>query len=96
MLRAGAVAGVARGAVDGDWLGVTAVEVDPRVRRTGVATSLLGALRDWAMREHGASRSYVQVETTNDPAIRLYAGLGYWHHHVYRYRIDPRSNGAPS
>jgi GNAT superfamily N-acetyltransferase len=93
---AGAVAGVARGAVDGDWLGVTAVEVDPPVRRTGVATSLLGALRDWAMREHGASRSYVQVETTNDAAIRLYAGLGYWHHHVYRYRIDPRSNGTPS
>lgn len=91
--RGGAVAGVARGAVDGDWLGVTAVEVDPRVRRTGVATSLLGALRDWAMREHGASRSYVQVETTNDAAIRLYAGLGYWHHHVYRYRIDPRANG---
>jgi GNAT superfamily N-acetyltransferase len=91
--RAGAVAGVARGVVDGDWLGVTAVEVDPRVRRTGVATSLLGALRDWAMREHGASRSYVQVETTNDAAIRLYARLGYWHHHVYRYRIDPRANG---
>jgi len=91
--RGGAVAGVARGAVDGDWLGVTAVEVDPRVRRTGVATSLLGALRDWAVREHGASRSYVQVETTNDAAIRLYAGLGYWHHHVYRYRIDPRANG---
>ena len=94
--RAGAVAGVARGAVDGDWLGVTAVEVEPGVRRTGVATSLLGALRDWAMREHGASRSYVQVETTNDAAIPLYAGLGYWHHHVYRYRTDPRSNGTPS
>ena len=41
--------------------GVTAIEVDPRGRRTGVATSLLGALRDLRLsREHGASRSYVQ------------------------------------
>jgi ribosomal protein S18 acetylase RimI-like enzyme len=45
------------------------------------------------MHEHGASRSYVQVETTNDAALRLYAGLGFWLHHVYRYRIDPRANG---
>ena len=87
--RGGEVVGVARAAVDDEWLGVTAVEVDPRARRTGVATSLVGAVRDWAMREHGASRSYLQVEIPNDAAIRLYAGLGYWHHHVYRYRVEP-------
>jgi GNAT superfamily N-acetyltransferase len=88
--RAGEVLGVARGVVDSDWLGLTAVEVDSRARRTGVATSLVGALREWAVRVHGASRSYLQVERPNDAAIRLYAGLGYWHHHVYRYRIEPR------
>ena len=87
--REGEVVGVARGAVDGDWLGVTAIEVDPRVRRTRVATSMVGALRNWAVREHGALRSYLQVETPNDAALRLYAGLGYWHHHMYRYRVEP-------
>jgi GNAT superfamily N-acetyltransferase len=92
--RGGEILGVARGAVDSDWLGLTAVEVDPRARRTRVATSLVGALREWAMREHGASRSYLQVETPNDAAIRLYAGLGYWHHHVYRYRLEPRAGSA--
>jgi hypothetical protein len=46
------------------------------------------------MREHGASRSYLQVETPNDAAIRLYAGLGYWHHHMYRYRLEPRASNA--
>jgi GNAT superfamily N-acetyltransferase len=92
--RGGEILGVARGAVDSDWLGLTAVEVDPRARRTRVATSLVGGLREWAMREHGASRSYLQVETPNDAAIRLYAGLGYWHHHAYRYRLEPHaSNG---
>ena len=89
--RGGEVLGVARGVVDSGWLGLTTVEVDPRARRTRVATSLVGALREWAMREHGASRSYLQVETPNVAAIRLYAGLGYWHHHVYRYRIEPGS-----
>lgn len=90
-LRRGAeVLGVARGAVDSDWLGLTAVEVDPRARRTRVATSLVGALREWAMREYGASRSYLQVEMPNDAATRLYARLGFWHHHVYRYRVEPR------
>ena len=48
------------------------------------------------MRAHGATRSYLQVETTNDAAIGLYVGLGYWHHHVYRYRIDhPRQHRTP-
>ena len=92
--RGGEILGVARGAVDSDWLGLTAVEVDPRARRTRVATSLVGGLREWAMREHGASRSYLQVETPNDAAIRLYAGLGYWHHHAYRYRLEPRASNA--
>jgi GNAT superfamily N-acetyltransferase len=92
--RGDEILGVARGAVDSDWLGLTAVEVDPRARRTGVATSLVGALREWAMREHGASRSYLQVEMPNDAAIRLYAGLGYWHHHAYRYRLEPRASSA--
>ena len=95
--RDGTVVGVARGAVDDGWLGLTAVEVDPGAKRTGVATALMGALRDWAVREHGATRGYLQVETTNDAAIRLYVGLGYWPHHVYRYRIDPHgSTGHPT
>jgi N-acetylglutamate synthase len=92
--RGDAVLGVARGAVDTGWLGITAVEVDPQIRRSGVATSLVGALRDWAVREYDATRGYVQVETTNDAAIALYVSLGYWTHHGYRYRIDPATAQA--
>lgn len=94
--RGGVLAGIARGAVDDGWLGVTAVEVDPRFRRAGVATGLMSALAHWAARAHGASHTYVQVETTNDAAIALYTRLGFHRHHVYRYRIDPDRSTTPT
>ena len=49
----------------------------------------MGALWRLGYREHGAARSYLQVETDERRGDRLYAGLGYWTHHDYRYRIDP-------
>jgi N-acetylglutamate synthase len=94
--RHGALVGIARGAVDDGWLGVTAVEVDPRFRRTGVATELMAALTHWAASAHGATRGYLQVATTNGGAIALYARLGFHRHHVYRYRIDPNPPATPT
>jgi GNAT superfamily N-acetyltransferase len=85
----GATIGVARGVVDDGWLGVSAVAVDPRHRRQGLAGVLLAALCAWARSDHGAQRSYLQVEATNATAITLYEHLGYWHHHTYHYCYQP-------
>jgi ribosomal protein S18 acetylase RimI-like enzyme len=84
----GTIVAVGRGVVDDGWLGVGAVEVLPAHRRQGHARRIMRALRDWGA-AHGAERSYLQVSSENAPAVHLYAGLGYWLHHDYRYRTDP-------
>lgn len=91
----GAVLAIARGSVDVDsspgglgWLGVTAVEVDPGVRRQGLAGLVLRGLAAWAV-ERGATGCYLQVAAENEPALRLYAGAGFVRHHDYQYRLPP-------
>lgn len=86
--RDGSVVGIARGAVDEDWLGVTAVEVAPHHRRSGVAGALMRALLDWG-RSQGASRCYLQVDEPNSEALAFYQQLGFIEHHRYHYRLAP-------
>lgn len=81
-------AAIGRATVDEGWLGVTAVEVDPSVRRTGLAGAIMTALWQWG-RDRGAAHSYLQVQDDNEAAIELYTRQGYWVHHGFRYRIDP-------
>jgi GNAT superfamily N-acetyltransferase len=89
-VREGAdVLAIGRGVIDQDWLGIAAVEVDPAHRRRGLGSVVMAALWQWG-REQGARRSYLQVEADNEPALALYERLGYWHHHAYRYRLNPR------
>jgi ribosomal protein S18 acetylase RimI-like enzyme len=90
--RDGVPLAIGRGAVDDGWLGITAVEVAPEQRRQGLATAIVHALWRWGADVHGAKRSYLEVEAHNDPAITLYRALGYWEHHVYRYRTEPSSD----
>jgi ribosomal protein S18 acetylase RimI-like enzyme len=77
---------IGRGAVDDGWLGITAVEVAPDHRRRGLARRVLAGLVVAGQERHDARRVYLQVESTNQPAISLYLGAGFWHHHDYRYR----------
>lgn len=86
--RDGAVVGIARGAVDENWLGVTAVEVAPRHRRSGVAGALMRALTGWA-RGLGATNCYLQVDADNTDALAFYQRLGFIVHHRYHYRLAP-------
>lgn len=87
--RDGVPVAIGRGAVDADWLGITAVEVAPEQRRQGLATAIVQALWRWGAEIHGAKRSYLEVEVDNAPAIALYQALGYWEHHGYCYRSEP-------
>jgi GNAT superfamily N-acetyltransferase len=47
---------------------------DPEVRGRGVASALIGAVRDWA-REHGCGSVYWQTHESNAVARRLYDEL---------------------
>jgi len=92
--RDGSVLAIGRGAVDDGWLGVTAVEVEPGWRRQGLATAVMSALCRWAVEQHGATRSYLQVTADNHAAVALYERLRYWRHHTYRYRTEPTAPRA--
>jgi N-acetylglutamate synthase len=79
---------VARGVVVDDWLVVTAVTVDERHRRQGLATAVMAALGTWA-RARGAHLCVLQVAGGNAPALSLYDRLGFTEHHRYHYRLAP-------
>ncbi|HJQ04532.1 MAG TPA: GNAT family N-acetyltransferase [Nocardioides sp.] len=70
--------------IDGDWLGVHSLTVDPGHRRRGHATALMAELLEWGA-ERGALTAWLHVETSNTAARALYDGLGFDVHHVCRY-----------
>ena len=77
--------GIGRVSVEGDWAGITSVDVAPTARRQGIAGAVMRSLVSWAG-ERGALATYLQVRAANDAALRLYAALGYVTHHPYGYR----------
>jgi ribosomal protein S18 acetylase RimI-like enzyme len=76
---------IARAAVDDRWAGLFAVEVAPDHRRLGLGSLVSAAALRWAG-QRGARRTYLQVSSDNDGAVRLYERLGYAVHHDYLYR----------
>jgi N-acetylglutamate synthase len=84
----GETAAVGRVSVGAGWAGITAVEVDPRYRRRGLATLMTRALAGEAARQ-GARRVFLQVEEGNLAARALYARCGFTEVHRYHYRVGP-------
>ena len=77
-------------AIDDDWIGVHAIEVDPDHRRQGLATAVLAELLEWGA-EQGATTVWLHVETDNAPALAWYDDLGLAPHHTCRYLTLPGS-----
>jgi GNAT superfamily N-acetyltransferase len=84
--------GIGRVSVEGEWAGVTSVDVPDRARRQGAGSAVMRALLEWAGRR-GAVASYLQVRAGNAAALRLYAALGYVTHHAYTYRAPTTGEG---
>ncbi|GAB3180547.1 GNAT family N-acetyltransferase [Streptomyces incanus] len=89
-----APAAIGRCVVDGRWAGFAAVEVDPALRRRGLATAVMAALARRALDE-GASAAWLQVEEDNAAARALYDRMGFAAHHAYHHYRAPRSS-APA
>ncbi|SDC65181.1 Acetyltransferase (GNAT) family protein [Streptomyces prasinopilosus] len=94
-----APAAIGRCVVDGRWAGFAAVEVDPALRRRGLASAVMAALARRALDE-GASAAWLQVEADNAAAHALYGRMGFAAHHAYHHYRAPRSSaptgdGAP-
>lgn len=73
-----------RAALDGDWLGLHDLEVDPSRRRQGLGTRVLAELLDWGA-SRGATTAWLHVETDNDAGLATYERLGFVTHHTNRY-----------
>lgn len=89
----GSPAAIGRCVVDGRWASFAAVEVDPALRRRGLATTVLAALARRALDE-GASAAWLQVEQDNTGARGLYTGLGFAAHHAYHHYREPAAPGS--
>jgi GNAT superfamily N-acetyltransferase len=69
--------GMATGLVDaGGRLDLVGMFVDPAARRQRLGAALVEAVAAWA-RGRGAVQIHLWVTTTNEPALRLYRGLGF-------------------
>lgn len=89
----GAVAGIVRVALNDGWAGLFGLHVDPTHRGRGLGRWLtIEALRAAAA---GASLTYLQVEPGNEPAQRLYRGLGMTAHHDYVYLAHRQDSARP-
>jgi N-acetylglutamate synthase len=88
----GAPAAIGRCVVDGRWAGFAAVEVDPALRRRGLASTVMAALAQRALDE-GASAAWLQVESDNAGARALYDRLGFAPHHAYHHYREPDVSG---
>ena len=76
---------IARGAICGRWLGITAVDVAGPYRRQGLGRSVINALAAYAA-AHGCRYVFLQVAHDNVGARALYERLGFVAHHDYVYR----------
>jgi GNAT superfamily N-acetyltransferase len=68
------------------WVGLSAIETAPSARRRGLAKLVMDALLEWAD-ERGATNAFLEVLQTNEPAVGLYAALGFTTHHEYHCRV---------
>lgn len=77
-----------RAAVEGDWLGLHGVLVDPARRRGGLGRSVVASLLEWGA-ERGATTAWLHVESDNESAVALWESLGFQTHHDHQYVAPP-------
>lgn len=79
--------------VDGDAAGFFQIVVAPARRRVGLGSALMDVLTRRAIAA-GARWGWLQVQTSNTPALALYRGRGYREVYRYQYLVeDPSAVG---
>jgi ribosomal protein S18 acetylase RimI-like enzyme len=87
------VVAVGRAVADTGWAGVFGMATLPRARGKGAARGVLAALAHWAG-ACGSEHMYLQVESGNVPALRLYERAGFTEICGYHYRTATRAVSA--
>ena len=84
----GSILGCGLGVLQGGYLGIFDIVIDPDHRGQGHGTGLMKALLAWGHAQ-GAQTAYLQVMCNNEPALQLYEKLGFRERYQYWYRIKP-------
>jgi N-acetylglutamate synthase len=82
---AGRIVGAGLAVMDASVVGVFDVVVIPEARRRGYGRALVEHLLTQG-RAHGARHAYLQVETGNEAARKLYGAMGFAERYRYWYR----------
>jgi len=77
-----------RAVVVDDWVCIQAMYTEPAARGQGLASTVLGALHEWAV-ERGARNAFLNVLATNVVAKSIYGRHGYEHVYDYTYYRVP-------
>ena len=72
------------GVVEGTFLGFFSIYTERIERRRGYGGAMMTALTRWGM-AYGATYGYLQVEGDNQPALAMYAKLGFERLYAYTY-----------
>jgi N-acetylglutamate synthase len=68
------------------YVGLYDITTAENIRNRGIGRQLVLYLLNWG-KAHGATNAYLQVMTTNAPALRLYDSLGFEEVYQYWYRV---------
>jgi len=82
----GRIVATGLGILQSGWLGLYDIVTDPLSRGRGYGGQVVASLLRWG-RARGATMAYLQVMLDNDPALRLYARLGFREYYRYWYRV---------
>ncbi|MDF5755391.1 GNAT family N-acetyltransferase [Spongiactinospora sp. TRM90649] len=82
----GETVAVGRGVVQGEWLGIYCMAVEPRARRAGRARGILSALLSHGGQQ-GAEGAYLVVTESNTAARALYERAGFAESARRHYRV---------
>lgn len=74
------------GVLERDYIGLFNIVTDEGFRNQGHGAKLIRNLLYWG-KENGAKNAYLQVVLTNEPALNLYAKLGFKEQYRYWYRV---------
>jgi len=86
----GQVVACGMGVLQEQFVGLFDIVTDACFRRRGFGRQLMLNLLAWGKR-NGAQTAYLQVMLNNEPALRLYSGLGFKEIYTYWYRIKQKS-----
>ncbi|WP_167881686.1 GNAT family N-acetyltransferase [Leptospira kanakyensis] len=78
--------GCAFGVMEDGYVGIFDLVIDEKNRNNGFATEIINVISEKAL-DKGIKKSYLQVVTTNTPAMNLYKKLGFKEEYKYWYRI---------